>query len=186
MGDTSTSTQYVGPNGHDAGTVSQWYDDHGEAIFTYVARRLGPEHARDVTADVFRSALEGQRRYDPVKGTALSWLYGIATNLIRRHWRTEQRRLRALDRLTDVEETVAGSADGVQRSIEQLDARRHLRSLLAVVETLPPPDRDLLILVAWEEKSHAEVGEILGIPTGTVASRLHRIRTQLRQEVGQA
>ncbi len=173
--------------GNAIAAVSAWYEAHGETIFVYVARRLGQENARDVTADVFRSAIEGHHRFDRDAGTPLSWLYGIATNLIRRHWRTEQRRLRALNRLTGSVNTEAAVAarqpELSERPIERLDAHHRVEKLLAAVELLDPEDRDLLVLIAWEAKNHTEVGAILGIPPGTVASRLHRIRTQLRRQV---
>lgn len=162
--------------------VASWYEAHAEIVFRYVARRLGSEIARDVVADVFRAAIEGFESYEASRGSERSWLLGIATNLVRRHWRTEQRRLRAIERLAHVR--VDESAECSDRVHERVDASRQMARLMDAVENLPAEDRDLLVLVAWERCSHAEVGEILAIPTGTVGSRLNRIRTQLRHREG--
>src|SRR5262245_5262828 len=74
--------------------VAAWFDLHVDAVYRYVARRVGAHTARDVVADTFRVALEHFGEYDPSRGSERSWLFGIATNLVRRHWRTEERRLR--------------------------------------------------------------------------------------------
>lgn len=66
---------------------------------------------------------------------------------------------------------------------ERMDAESDVDRLFEAVASLEPDDRDLLVLVAWERCSHREVADILGIPDGTVRSRLHRIRTSIRAEM---
>ena len=78
---------------HD--TVGRWFDLHVDAIYGYAARRLGEHTALDVVSETFRVAYERFADFDPERGEPRAWLYGIATNLIRRHWRTEARRMRA-------------------------------------------------------------------------------------------
>jgi RNA polymerase sigma-70 factor (ECF subfamily) len=68
---------------------------HVEAIFGYFARRLGEDPAEDLTADVFLKAFDKRSHYDCGYPDARPWLYGIAANLLRRHHRAEDRRLRA-------------------------------------------------------------------------------------------
>lgn len=162
--------------------IERWFDLHAEAVFGYVARRLGPQIARDVSADVFRSAIEGFERFDQGRGSERSWLLGIATNHVRRHWRTEERRLRALERTAGFAGSVR--SDPTELIDDRLDADRRLSRLLECVVALPEVDRELLVLVAWEGCSNVEVGEILGIPAGTIGSRLSRIRSQLRRAEG--
>lgn len=153
--------------------VRALYERYADDVFRYIARRLGDGLAHDLTADTFRIAIQRASSFDPTVGHPRAWLYGIASNLMRGHWRTEQRRLRAMERdaLRDV--TPGDPLLDVDR---RLDASTTLASVLALVADLPPEDRDLLTLFAWEGCSYAEIGEALGIPVGTVRSRLHRIR----------
>ena len=157
--------------------VAAWFDRYVDDVHAYASRRVGAELARDVVADTFRVAIEQHRRYDPACGDERAWLFGIATNLMRRHWRTETRRLRAMSRHANVPATALDPLLGVT---ERIDATQESQRLLRAVANLAAEDRDLLVLVAWERCSHREVADALGIPMGTVRSRLHRIRTELR------
>jgi RNA polymerase sigma factor (sigma-70 family) len=157
--------------------VAMLFEQHADDVFAYVARRVGAEIARDVVGEVFRIALEQFGSYDATLGSPRSWLYGIATNLVRRHWRTEVRRIRAL---TLNAARPAFPSDPLARVEDQLDAKRDIDRVIDAVSRLSADDRDLLVLIAWEGCSRGEVAEILGIPPGTVRSRLNRIRTQLR------
>ena len=133
----------------------------------------GDSAAADVTADVFRIAIERYESFDSSRGHPRAWLLGIATNLIRGHWRTEERRLRAFAR-------EGGSAvppiDPLLRIEESVDADAEFARVMLAVVALSPEDRDLLTLFAWEGCGYAEIAEALDIPVGTVRSRLHRIR----------
>ncbi len=160
--------------------VARLYDEHVDAVFGYLARRLGPDSARDVVADVFEVAVAQHDRFDPARGSPRAWLFGIATNLIRRHWRTEQRRLRAWQH-AGARPSVAG--DPLLAVVERLDAVDAVAVVMAAVAELEADDRDLLLLVAWEGASYATCASILGIPLGTARSRLHRIRGQLHAAV---
>jgi len=157
--------------------AARLFDEHVDAVYGYVGRRLGRETAADVVGDVFEIALTQSDRYDAARGSERAWLFGIATNLMRRHWRTEQRRLRATHRLAQ-QSTVPG--DALLVVAERIDATTEAARVMAAVADLAPEDRDLLLLVAWEHTRYKECAETLGIPVGTVRSRLHRIRRELR------
>src|SRR5262245_11487226 len=98
-----------GTGGHDGAAIAASVDDpdrftgifdrHFDAIYGYTARRLGRDVADDVGAAVFVEAFAGRTRFDSSRADARPWLYGIATNLIHRHRRTEARRLRAYARV---------------------------------------------------------------------------------------
>ena len=163
-----------------AAVVAGWFDRHVDTIHRYVARRAGDEVARELTAETFRVALEDFDRYDPTRGGERPWLYGIATNLLRHHWRNEQRRLRAHLRHAGVTDAVAG--DPLVGVDSRIDAQRRLELVVDLIEQLDPDDRDLLVLVALEGCTSAEAAQALDIPAGTVRSRLNRIRTQLRTQ----
>ena len=74
------------------------FDRHFAAVHAFAQRRVGAELAEEVAAEAFARAFAARRRYDAAHADALPWLLGIATNLMRRHWRTEKRRLAAYAR----------------------------------------------------------------------------------------
>lgn len=162
--------------------VAEWFDLHVDTIHRYVARRAGDDVARDVTAETFRVALEQFDRFDESRGNERAWLYGIATNVLRRHWRTEHRLLRTEQRSGGSIARVPG--DPLVAVDARVDAGRHVERVLGAIERLEPEDRDLIVLVAWEHLSSAEISEALGVPASTVRARLRRIRSQLRADQG--
>jgi RNA polymerase sigma-70 factor (ECF subfamily) len=142
-----------------------------------LSRRVGSTVAEDLVAETFLIALRERCRYDPSRAAVRTWLYGIATNLLRNHVRTEMRGLRATgrrNRWADVEE------DHPDRAAARVDAEVRIGQLSGALAQLSASDRDLLLLVSWAGLSTAEVGEVLGIPAGTVRSRLHRVRNWIR------
>jgi RNA polymerase sigma factor (sigma-70 family) len=153
--------------------VRAWYEAYAADVYRYVARRLGDTLAADVTAETFRIAVQRADSFDATVAHPRAWLFGIATNVIRVHWRTEQRRLRAMEREARRSPTTIDPLLDVERRV---DAVPELAAVLALVADLPPDDRDLLTLYAWEGCSYVDVAAALGIPVGTVRSRLHRIR----------
>ncbi|PVC84386.1 RNA polymerase sigma factor [Streptomyces sp. CS131] len=160
------------------------FDRHSDAVHRYTARRLGNEVADDVVAETFTTAFQQRHRYDPARGPgadAQPWLFGIATNLISRHRRAEARRFKAMARvpaLTDHDEPLA------DRAADRVMARAVRRELAAALAALPARHRDVLLLVAWGDLSYEETAQALGIPVGTVRSRLHRARGKLRESLG--
>ncbi|MFW6689919.1 RNA polymerase sigma factor [Streptomyces sp. MAR4 CNX-425] len=157
------------------------FDRHADAIHRYAARRLGDEAADDVMAETFTTAFRLRERFDPGRGDVRPWLFGIATHLVSRHRRAEARRFRALSRLPAPAETDEPLADRVAARATADGMRRELATALA---RLSPSLRDVLLLVAWADLAYEEVAEALGVPVGTVRSRLHRARGRLRKELG--
>jgi RNA polymerase sigma factor (sigma-70 family) len=163
-------------SGEDPEQFAELFRRHADAIGRYAARRLGPAAAEDIVADTFLAAFRQRGRYDPHRADARPWLYGIAGNLIRRHRRDEVRMLRALARTgTDpVAESFADIADS------RLAAAASNRAIAAAMADLNPDQRDVLLLVAWAELTFDQVAEALGVPEGTVRSRMSRARARLR------
>lgn len=152
------------------------FDRHHLAIHRYVRRRVGSSLADDLTAETFCTALREREKYDPRFQDARPWLFGIATNLVRRHHRTEARKLRAYAR-TGVDPVFDESEEADSR----VDASRLGPAMAEALVTLSPGDREVLLLYAWAELSYEEIAEGLMIPIGTVRSRLSRARAQLRK-----
>lgn len=155
------------------------FDRHYDTIRRYLARRVGSTAADDLSAEVFIRAFDSRGRFvAPAGGSCLPWLYGIATNLMRHEFRRRERESRAVRRL-------AGSGRPDDLAVEvvwRLDAQRRVVDcgLIDAINDLSPDDRETFYLYAVGEASYAEVSEALGIPLGTVRSRLSRVRRNLR------
>jgi len=160
---------------------AELFDRHAVTVHRYLARRVGTAAAEDLLAQTFLVAFEQRWRYDADRPDALPWLYGIATNLLRRARRDEIRLYRALAR-SGVDPDVDGPAD---RVADRVDAAAATAALAGVPAALGPGDRDVLLLKAWGGLSLDEVALALGLPVGTVKSRLHRARSRLRSALPQ-
>ncbi|WP_433515902.1 RNA polymerase sigma factor [Nonomuraea sp. CA-143628] len=152
------------------------FDRHHEAIHRYVHLRLGETAADDLAAETFLRAFRGRAHYNLSRPDARAWLYGIASNLVAGHRRAEARRYRALARSAEVTDVDDHDERVVQR-MSALVMRPHLAAGLAA---LSPGDRSVLLLVACAQLTYEEVAEALGVPRGTVGSRLNRARLKLR------
>ena len=158
-------------------TFGQIFDRHAAAIHHYLARRVGGSLADDLTAETFLIAFRRRAGYDPDQPDARPWLYGIAANLVRGHRRTEIRQYRALAR-TGADPALADHGD---RVAAQVAAAGHVRALAGVLARLSAGEREVLTLVSQAQLSYPEVARALGIPIGTVRSRLHSARTRIRK-----
>jgi RNA polymerase sigma factor (sigma-70 family) len=156
------------------------FDRYFDEIHRYLARRVGGTVADDLAADVFLTAFTTRQRYDVARNSARPWLYGIATNLISSHRRQEARYFRALSQAA----APPGWEAEEERLADRISAAATRPLLAAALAKLPPGDRDVLLLVALADLGYPEVAEALGIPQGTVASRLSRVRRQLRAALG--
>jgi RNA polymerase sigma-70 factor (ECF subfamily) len=160
----------------DPTAFGQVFDHHARTVFRFASRRVGSEVAKDVTAETFSIAFERRAGFDPGRGAVLPWLLGIATNVIRNHRRAERRQLR-----------VTLGADVVHDDVdERLDAAAAAPALARALSALRPGDRDAVLLFAWTPLGYDGIAQALGIPIGTVASRLSRARQILRAELQRA
>lgn len=164
----------------DAEHFAVLYDRYAAQLYRFAYRRVGPEAAEEVVADAFLAAFRARRRYDVARPDARPWLFGILTKEIARRRRSEQARYRALARAAG-EATVDGEAD---RVLAGVSARAARASLSAALSRLSPGDRDVLLLVAWGDLTYEEVAQALGIPVGTVRSRLNRARRKTQAALG--
>jgi RNA polymerase sigma factor (sigma-70 family) len=156
------------------------FDRHAPYIHRYLARRLGDQAADDLVGEVFLAAFRRRASYDAAHRDARPWLYGIATKLIAQHRRDEARAFRLRQAITPSAD-VTCHADRVAADVTAAGLRDTLHAALA---ELSANDRDVLLLVAQEELTYEQVAAALDIPVGTVRSRLHRARIQLRAALG--
>ncbi|HEV2783246.1 MAG TPA: RNA polymerase sigma factor [Actinophytocola sp.] len=153
------------------------FDAYAAPLHRYLARRVGSDVAHDLVSETFLVALNQRHGYDPRRAVVRSWLYGIATNLLRRHVRQEVRRLRATARAVGWADPEPGHEG---RVTDRVDAAALAARLAGALAELSEGDRDVLLLTSWAGFDSTEVADALGIPVGTVRSRLHRVRTWLR------
>jgi len=146
---------------------------HETAIGNYLARRVGRQTAEDVLGDVWVAAFESRASYDRSYDDARPWLYGVALNKLRRHWRSEPAETPVLDVAL-----VADEWDPWPEVDTRVDTQALLRQALA---RLKPDEREVLGLVAWEDLTAAEAGRVLDIPAGTARRLLHQARKTLRE-----
>ncbi|MGB8857989.1 MAG: RNA polymerase sigma factor [Ilumatobacteraceae bacterium] len=156
------------------------FDRHIDEVRRFVVRRLGPSRADDVVSEVFRVAFERRATFEVAAVSALPWLYGIATNLVRRDHRSHARRLAALHR-ADGHRTVVN--DPLLDAAARVDANAEVRGLGAALLALGDDEREVLLLVAWEQLTPTEAAAVLGIPAATARTRLRRARMRVRSSL---
>jgi len=153
------------------------FERHGGAVWRYSRRRVGQDAAEDVVADTFLVAFQRRGEFDSNYESARPWLLGIATNVIRRRLRDEraylERKRHALS-LIPVEDTA---------DVDRLDAERMRPMLIEALLALSLEDRETFLLVSVGELTYSEAASALGVPVGTVRSRIHRARNQLRERI---
>jgi RNA polymerase sigma factor (sigma-70 family) len=166
----------------DASSFAALYDRYAEQLYRYAYQRAGEQTAEDVVADTFLAAFQQRGSYDLDREDARPWLFGILTRQLARHYRAENARLRAFARVAGdgVEESPA------ERIAEQVSATAMRAPLARALGALSKRDRDVLLLIAWAECSYEEVALALGIPIGTVRSRLNRARRKVKDSLGGA
>jgi len=162
----------------EPGHFGQLFDRHATVVFRYLVRRVGVDAADALLGDVFRVGFEKRATYDCERPNARPWLYGIATNLIAHHRRSEARRIHATVRLLT---SRPPSDDPTEQVAARLDAADLWPRVAEALAHLPDGERDALLLYAWEELSYDEIATALGVPIGTVRSRINRARQKLRE-----
>jgi RNA polymerase sigma factor (sigma-70 family) len=145
------------------------FDAHKDAVYRYVWRMArSPSVAEDVTQDAFVALLRSPERFDAARGTLRAFLLGIARNLVLKHWRAEHR----YEPLDDDADAVAPFDPGAG-DIGEMVGR--------AVGALGPLQREVVILAEYEGLTLAEIAAAVGAEIGTVKSRLHRARENLRR-----
>ncbi|HEX5609759.1 MAG TPA: RNA polymerase sigma factor [Solirubrobacterales bacterium] len=152
------------------------FDRHYDVLHGYLQRQAGADVADEVASQTFLVAFDRRGRFDLTRASARPWLFGIAVNLLRHHYRGVRRQLRAYER-TGVD-PVADAFDGLEARV---DAAAMGRALAAALARLSVEEREVLLLYAWADLTYTEIAETLGLPVGTVRSCLHRARGRVRE-----
>jgi RNA polymerase sigma-70 factor (ECF subfamily) len=145
------------------------FDQHKDAVYRFAWRMSGSAAAaEDITQDVFVALLRYPDRFDPARGTLRAFLLGMARNLALKQWRTAHR-FEPLDE----EAVVAEVLDLEPSDVGETVAR--------AVRALRPLQREVVILAEYEGLTLAEIARAVDADVGTVKSRLHRARENLRR-----
>jgi RNA polymerase sigma-70 factor (ECF subfamily) len=144
-----------------------------DTVLAYAARRSDPDSAQEVVAETFAVAW---RRLDVVPDPALPWLLGVARKVLSNERRSRGRAEALRLRLTD--ESTASSDDPADVVGARVSAQ-------AALDGLPPAEREVLELLAWEGLSAAQAADVLGCSRAAVAVRMHRARRRFHELLDQ-
>ena len=165
--------------GQDEKAFNELYSRHARRLMGFFLRafRYDEDEAADACQETFLKVWQAAEQFNPISAFR-PWLYTIAYNLCRSRFRHSEQAERYRS------EQFATTADEYTDACElQLDNATLLKALSEVLETLPQESRTLFALRFEEELGIAQVSEILGIPEGTVKSRLHRLLNHLKQQL---
>ena len=158
----------------DGAAFHRLVDRHAAGLYRVARSLSASEHdAEDVLQETFLAAHRGAAGFDG-RASVKTWLQRILMRQAARAWNRERRSRAALP--LDTADPPVHAGGGAVRVDQRID-------LAAVLETLPPDHRQVLVLREVEQLSYAEIARVLNVPIGTVDSRLHRARREMRQRL---
>jgi RNA polymerase sigma factor (sigma-70 family) len=156
----------------DADAGSQLFDRHYPAVARYFHNKVADPFAADLVQATFLAAVEGRARYRG-EGSIRGYLLGVAHNLVCRHYRER--------RGGDVDLSQVSAADVSPTATQEIGVKQEQRLLLLALRSIPLELQEVLELHYWEGLDTEQIGEIVGIPRGTVKSRMFRGRRLLEE-----
>jgi RNA polymerase sigma-70 factor (ECF subfamily) len=158
----------VGPDLSRPADIAEFIDVHYDDVYRFLRHLTRHvQEAEDLTQQTFIRAVRSFGTYDPGSSSKRTWLHRIAYREFL-NWRRGRKILMALD-------------PRLSRSDRRLESIVDSEALLAMLERIGPVFASVFLLIEVQEMSHAESAEVLGIPVGTVKSRLHEAKRKLRQ-----
>jgi RNA polymerase sigma-70 factor (ECF subfamily) len=148
------------------------FNEHKDTVYRFAWRMTSSAAvAEDIAQDVFLSVFRQPNRFDPSRGTMRAFLLGIARNIALKRWRDEAR----WEELGDDESVTQ------PMNVEHIERAEIAEAVGNAVRSLPPLQREVLILSEYEDLSLEEIARAVEAEVGTVKSRLHRARENLKQ-----
>ena len=165
------------------GAITEFYRRHVARVTGMAVRRFdNPEDVADFVATVFLEVLTSAGSFDPRRGRAVAWLYGLGSNVGTAMYRRRSRAAHAEQRISG---RALLDADDYARVEERIDAAAELRRAYAAMRELAEPDRKLLELVAIDGLSTSEAAAVVALSPVAARVRLSRARNRLRSALGQ-
>ncbi|MEU0845313.1 RNA polymerase sigma factor [Streptomyces sp. NPDC005962] len=162
----------------DREAFAELYAEHARSVYNHAFRLTGDwSVAEEVMGDTFLDAWRGRGQLEPGDGSLKPWLLGVATNKARNAKRGIGRRLAFLARRPAPDPV----ADFAEEAAGRIDDARQLAAVREVYGRLRRAEQEVLALCVWSGLDYAQAAEAMGIPVGTVRSRLSRARTRLRK-----
>ncbi|MFD4676899.1 RNA polymerase sigma factor [Lentzea sp. NPDC058450] len=152
------------------------FERHAQAVFAYCLRRTGTwAVAEDLVSVVFMETWR-KRTSVTVEESLLPWLYTVALGVTRNHQRSRTRYKAALGKVPPQH----ADDDHAEDVARRVDAETRARAVIGELEKLPAGDREVLEMSAWSGLTQTQIASVLGIPVGTVKSRLSRAQRTVR------
>ncbi|MDV9191373.1 RNA polymerase sigma factor [Streptomyces sp. SR27] len=165
----------------DPSAYAELFDSFARSVYNHAFRLTGDwSVAEDVMAATFLEAWRLRGKVDPEGGSLRPWLLGVATNVARNHCRGNRRYRASAVAYATAGPSEASVPDHASEVAGRLDDRRRIAATLRALGTLRRTEREVLVLCLWEGLAYTEAAEALGLPVGTVRSRLSRARAKLR------
>ncbi len=177
---TSTEALVTRAQRGDLGAWSRLYQEHFDAVFRHVCYLTGdPVLAEDLVQEAFARAMTNASGYDG-RSSFVTWLRGIALNVVRMYWR----RARTTDRVQgDLQQMQSmAPAAGTPDQLHAQDQR--MQVVYEILSTMPAHLREAFVLRELEGLSTAEAAQQLGISANNLAVRATRARKRIRKELG--
>jgi RNA polymerase sigma factor (sigma-70 family) len=164
----------------DPDAFAELYDQCARSVYNHAFRLTADwSVAEDVMSATFMEAWRRRTSVEADGGSLRPWLLGIATNVSRSHYRSNRRYRAAVGAAAGA--GVPEVADHAEEIAGRVDDRRRIAATLTALASLRRPEREVLVLCLWEGLEYADAARALGIPVGTVRSRLSRARGRLRK-----
>jgi RNA polymerase sigma-70 factor (ECF subfamily) len=176
----ATDARHIERSLSSPGAFAILFERHARSVHRYLVKRVGPLNAEDLLGETFVTAFRSRANYDLGRDDARPWLFGIATNHARHFWRSEGRRQsRSSVGLGD-----ATAPDHGDEATSRAFFASQEGAVAHALAQLDDAHLDVLLLIAGPGFTYEEVAVALGIPVGTVRSRMSRTRERLRELLG--
>jgi RNA polymerase sigma factor (sigma-70 family) len=176
--DPDCTRRHLADIARDPDALEAFYRRHVVAVTRFIARRVDdPYTVADLTADVFLAIIDSADTYRPARGSVISWVFGVARNVVSAERRRALRETAATRRIAG--RRLLDPAD-IARLEERIDAESSARRVYQALANVPDGTRRLLELVAVDGLPVADAAAALGISPVAARVRLHRARSQLR------